>query len=144
VAVNDLLITRGTELSLQLETTISAPSLNSPDILVSAFSLATGYPNEAERGTATKPPVLTRESDNGHCGTGETVACVIVWKMVLPELTQVEAGGTQSLYNQQYIGSYGFRVRSSHYPRSIFVLLVLTYCDYSGQRLMATIWRPTW
>jgi hypothetical protein len=36
--------------------------------------------------------------------------------MVLPELTQLEAGGSQALYNQQYIGSYAFRVRPYHHP----------------------------
>jgi hypothetical protein len=113
--VNDLLVTRGSELKLDLETTISATGLNSPNMLAEGFSLASGYPNQAARTTASKPAVLTRVSDNGHCGTGESVACVIVWRMVLPELTQLEAGNTQALYNQQYIGSYAFRVRRSHH-----------------------------
>jgi hypothetical protein len=89
--------------------------------------IASGFspraPNQAERATATKPAVLTRLSDNGHCGMGERVACAIVWRMVLPELTQVEAGGLQSLYNQQYIGSYGFRVRRYHHPARCSVYL---------------------
>jgi hypothetical protein len=112
--VNDLLVTRGSELKLELETTISSTGLNSPNMLAEGFSLASGYPNQAAR--STNLPVLTRVSDNGHCGTGESVACVIVRRMVLPELTQLEAGGTPALYNQQYIGHYGFRVRRSHPP----------------------------
>ncbi len=112
VAVEDLVVTRGTSLTLKLETSIRAPGVNSPDITTASFRIATGYPYETERTTASKTPVLTRVSDNSHCGTSETVACVIVWQMVLPELTQAEAGGSMAEYNQQYIGEYSFTVRT--------------------------------
>ncbi len=143
VAVDDLVVTRGTSLTLKLETSIRAPGVNSPDITTASFRMATGYPYQAARTTAGKSPVLTRVSDNSHCGTSETVACVIVWQMVLPELTQVEAGGSMAQYNQQYIGAYSFLVR---YPslrltrRTMKRVLNVVFSRFSGLRKTVTSW----
>jgi hypothetical protein len=112
VAVDDLLITQGTNLTLLLETIISKPGVNSPDLPLANFALAS-YPNQAAHTTASKLPAITRLSDNGHCGASSPLPCAISWSIVLPELSQAEAGGSMSAYNQQYIGSYSFTWQTS-------------------------------
>jgi hypothetical protein len=108
VAVDNLSIIRGLNLTLELETTISAPATNSPDVAQADFALV-GYPNLATHTSVSKDAILARLGDNGNCATATTSPCVIRWRVVLPELTLAQTpGGTMGAYNQQYIGTYSF------------------------------------
>ena len=121
VAVDNMLVTQGSNLTLLLETIISDPPADSPDLPLANFQLVS-YPNQAAHTTAGKIPALTRLTDNGHCSGTSTLPCAISWSIVLPELTETEAGGTVSAYNQQYIGSYNFAVRTHPPPLITSVL----------------------
>jgi hypothetical protein len=110
VVVDDLHVRQGQGLTLQLETIISAPSTSSPNLLLVGFTLL-AYPNKLTHKLVNKLLVLACVDDNGHCSTGSTLLCAILWSVTIDKLDLAEAGSMLA-YNQQYMGEYSFTVHT--------------------------------